>query len=196
MRDRLNAARAKAQCDQTQLAKRAQLARSTVNQALSHTAPAPSVNTITALAKALRLDPDPLLALLRTARSTPSSEVLRDCEADDVPGRPITACDPLELEVHPAAAPTAQLASRPQRAALPAYVPRPHDNRLAEIVREAKAGQSRMAVLVGTSSTGKTRACWEAIQPLQRKVGCYGTPSTPPAPKPPSPDCSASVPEP
>ncbi|MEU2975429.1 helix-turn-helix transcriptional regulator [Streptomyces hirsutus] len=166
LRDRLDAARAKAQCDQTQLAKRAQLARSTVNQALSHTAPAPSVNTITALAKALRLDPDPLLALLRTARSTPSPEVLGDCEADGVPGRPITACDPLELEVHPAAAPAAQQTSHPKRAGLPAYVPRPHDDRLAEIVREVKAGQSRMAVLVGTSSTGKTRACWEAIQPL------------------------------
>ncbi|MFM9550775.1 helix-turn-helix domain-containing protein [Streptomyces caniscabiei] len=166
LRDRLDAARAKAQCDQTQLAKRAQLARSTVNQALSHTAPAPSVNTLTALAKALRLDPDPLLALLRTARSTPSPAALEGWEADGGPGRPITACDPLELEVHPAAAPVARRASQPKRAGLPAYVPRPHDDRLAEIVREAKAGQSRMAVLVGTSSTGKTRACWEAIQPL------------------------------
>ena len=27
-------------------------------------------------------------------------------------------------------------------------------------------GRSRMAVLVGSSSTGKTRACWEAVQPL------------------------------
>ncbi|MEU0112842.1 transcriptional regulator [Streptomyces bobili] len=166
LRDRLDAARAKAQCDQTQLGTRARLARSTVSQALSHTAPAPSMNTVTALAKALRLDPDPLLALLRIARGTPSPDAPMGREAGGSPGRPIAACDPLELEVHPAAAPTAQWSSQPKRADLPVYVPRPHDDRLAEIVCEAKAGQSRMAVLVGTSSTGKTRACWEAIQPL------------------------------
>ncbi|MCX4561570.1 helix-turn-helix domain-containing protein [Streptomyces phaeochromogenes] len=166
LRDRLDAARAKARCDQTQLGARAQLARSTVSQALSSKRPAPSMNTVTALAKALQLDPDPLLDLLRIARSTPPLEAPTGRGADDSPGRPIAACDPLELEVHPAAAPTAQWPSRAKRADLPAYVPRSHDDHLADIVCETKAGQSRMAVLVGTSSTGKTRACWEAIQPL------------------------------
>ncbi|MFI6339877.1 ATP-binding protein [Streptomyces sp. NPDC050535] len=43
---------------------------------------------------------------------------------------------------------------------------REHDRLLADAVGEAKAGRSRIVVLVGTSSTGKTRACWEAVQPL------------------------------
>ncbi|MFI8280366.1 hypothetical protein ACIGBH_36750, partial [Streptomyces sp. NPDC085929] len=37
---------------------------------------------------------------------------------------------------------------------------------LADAVRDAAAGRSGIVVLVGTSSTGKTRACWEAVQPL------------------------------
>ncbi|MEW1583419.1 hypothetical protein AB0407_35900 [Streptomyces microflavus] len=52
---------------------------------------------------------------------------------------------------------------------LPGYVHREHDRVLAEAVREAGQGYSRMAVLVGESSTGKTRACWEAVQPLAAK---------------------------
>ncbi|MFD4866874.1 tetratricopeptide repeat protein [Streptomyces sp. NPDC058412] len=46
---------------------------------------------------------------------------------------------------------------------------RPHDEQLAALVNAAASGNSRMAVLVGGSSTGKTRACWEAIQPLARQ---------------------------
>ncbi|WP_329535430.1 hypothetical protein OG568_42900 [Streptomyces sp. NBC_01450] len=49
---------------------------------------------------------------------------------------------------------------------LPGYVRRGHDRILAEAVREAQQGHSRMLVLTGESSTGKTRACWEAVQPL------------------------------
>ncbi|MET9914182.1 hypothetical protein ABZZ74_47030 [Streptomyces sp. NPDC006476] len=49
---------------------------------------------------------------------------------------------------------------------LPAYVPRTHDARLRDVVAEAKAGRSGIAVLVGASSTGKTRALWEAVRTL------------------------------
>ncbi|MFD5634779.1 hypothetical protein ACFWJM_11650 [Streptomyces sp. NPDC127077] len=35
--------------------------------------------------------------------------------------------------------------------------------------QRAAAGRSGIVVLVGTSSTGKTRACWEAVQPLAEK---------------------------
>ncbi|MFF3441645.1 tetratricopeptide repeat protein [Streptosporangium sp. NPDC002721] len=49
---------------------------------------------------------------------------------------------------------------------LPAYVPRRHDDRLASVVRRAVAGHSAVAMLVGDSSTGKTRACWEAVRLL------------------------------
>ncbi|MGW5327577.1 tetratricopeptide repeat protein [Streptomyces sp. NPDC004014] len=87
----------------------------------------------------------------------------------DVPlvvfGRPIGEWDPHALEVHPAA--SAQDASgAPGKRSLPGYVPREHDRILAEAVRDVQQGHSRMLVLVGTSSTGKTRACWEAVQPL------------------------------
>ncbi|WP_245205800.1 hypothetical protein [Kitasatospora sp. RG8] len=50
--------------------------------------------------------------------------------------------------------------------ALSGYVTRDHDHVLAGTVRQAAQGASGMLVLVGSSSTGKTRACWEAVQPL------------------------------
>ncbi|WP_432070891.1 hypothetical protein [Streptomyces sp. AA1529] len=46
---------------------------------------------------------------------------------------------------------------------LPAYLPRDHDARLKTVVETAVAGRSGIAVLVGGSSTGKTRALWEAV---------------------------------
>ncbi|MEU5117025.1 hypothetical protein AB0G64_36750 [Streptomyces longwoodensis] len=49
---------------------------------------------------------------------------------------------------------------------LPAYIPRDHDARLRTVVDAAKAGRSGIAVLVGGSSTGKTRALWEAVREL------------------------------
>lgn len=54
---------------------------------------------------------------------------------------------------------------------LPPYVLREHDARLAEVGGRAAAGYSGMAVLVGGSSTGKTRACWEALAPLREQGG-------------------------
>ncbi|MET9118901.1 hypothetical protein ABZX38_32535 [Streptomyces longwoodensis] len=49
---------------------------------------------------------------------------------------------------------------------LPAYVTRDHDARLKTITDAAVAGDSGIAVLVGGSSTGKTRALWEAVAAL------------------------------
>ncbi|MFJ3892066.1 hypothetical protein [Streptomyces sp. NPDC090083] len=49
---------------------------------------------------------------------------------------------------------------------LPAYISREHDRRVGQLVARATAAQSALVVLVGESSTGKTRACWEAIQAL------------------------------
>jgi hypothetical protein len=77
-------------------------------------------------------------------------------------GWPIGRCDPLVLEVHPAM----RLDGQQTLPELPAYVIRPHDNELAKIVNDAAGGSSRIAMLVGASSTGKTRACWQAIQKL------------------------------
>ena len=50
---------------------------------------------------------------------------------------------------------------------LPPYVPREHDQVLGQVVRAAADGRSGIAVLVGGSSTGKTRACWEALALLR-----------------------------
>ena len=50
---------------------------------------------------------------------------------------------------------------------LPPYVPREHDQVLGQVVRAAAEGHSGIAVLVGGSSAGKTRACWEALALLR-----------------------------
>jgi len=72
--------------------------------------------------------------------------------------------DPFALEVHRPVEPDAPLPGLP---VLPEYWPRDHDVALAEMVTAAAAGTSGIAVLVGGSSTGKTRACWEALALLR-----------------------------
>ncbi len=72
--------------------------------------------------------------------------------------------DPFALEVHRPVQPEDAPAGLPE---LPAYVPREHDQVLAQMVRAPAAGRSGIAVLVGGSSTGKTRACWEALHLLR-----------------------------
>ncbi|MFI9591173.1 hypothetical protein [Nonomuraea sp. NPDC052265] len=83
-------------------------------------------------------------------------------------GQPIADLNPLALEVHPAI--TAGLfVSDPDvwllhpQDDLPAYIRRAHDDALAAIVDEVQAGACRLVMLIGDSSTGKTRACWEAV---------------------------------
>lgn len=78
-------------------------------------------------------------------------------------GRPLSEVDPFELEVHAAIDSGAALAGLDR---LPTYIRREHDDWLAEVVAETTKGLSMLAVLVGNSSTGKTRACWEAVQRL------------------------------
>jgi hypothetical protein len=79
-------------------------------------------------------------------------------------GRPVGDCDPIDLEVHRAIhVPGEQLDQ------LPEYVPRAHDTRLREAVDEMLVGgTSRLVTLVGGSSTGKTRACWELVEYLEQ----------------------------
>ena len=52
---------------------------------------------------------------------------------------------------------------------LPVYLRREHDAQLERVVAAAAQGTSGIAVLVGGSSTGKTRACWEALQLLRKR---------------------------
>ena len=68
--------------------------------------------------------------------------------------------DPFALEVHRLVQPDDP---QPGLPALPTYIPRDHDTELGSVVRAAAEGSSGIAVLVGGSSTGKTRACWEAL---------------------------------
>jgi hypothetical protein len=101
-----------------------------------------------------------LAALSR--RDQPSGSILA---ATSRPvGRPIgEVADPFALEVHRAITVSIKTAALP---ALPVYVERDHDRQLQAIVSQAVGGRSAAAVLVGGSSTGKTRACWEAVQGL------------------------------
>jgi len=76
-------------------------------------------------------------------------------------GTPISQLDdPLALDVHEAI----QVAGSRTLPVLPPYLERHHDLELrARLAAAAECGCSTMVVLVGGSSTGKTRACWEAI---------------------------------
>ncbi|MEV5901312.1 hypothetical protein [Streptomyces sp. NPDC052127] len=161
LRRRLADGLAQARLNQTQLAARAELGRTTVSEALSSKKPVPSAGTVAALAGALRLPVSELLVLQRTAAEEPGAVTTEG------PGRPIGEWEPHDLEVHPAGPGRAASDSdTPAVRVLPGYVAREHDQMLSDAVRDATAGRSRIVVLVGTSSTGKTRACWEAVQPL------------------------------
>jgi hypothetical protein len=78
------------------------------------------------------------------------------------------AAGPIAYEVHPVI--TLEGAPDPVPAAeqevMPTYVERDHDRRLRAVADAAAAGTSQIVVLVGGSSTGKTRACWEALHRL------------------------------
>ncbi len=161
LRRRLDEGRARADLNQTQLATWAGLGRTTVSKALSLQGDVPSVDTITRLARALQLPEGELLKLRRRAAGetdTPPSAVSR-------PGRPIGQWDAHELEVHPAGPGTTASGTDGARA-LPGYVRRAHDAVLADAVAATARGISGIVVLVGASSTGKTRACWQAVQEL------------------------------
>ncbi|MGK5450199.1 helix-turn-helix domain-containing protein [Streptomyces radiopugnans] len=166
LRARLADGLARARLTKTQLAQRAGLGRTTVQQAFRDGAPVPSDATVAALTHVLGLSEEELLALRRTAAE---KDILGAAAGlAHGPGRPIGEWDPHDLEVHPAgpAPGSGQPPGVVPQRVLPGYVRRDHDQALAEAVQDAAQGRSRMLVLVGSSSTGKTRACWEAVQPL------------------------------
>ncbi|MFE6751054.1 hypothetical protein ACFVGM_34755 [Kitasatospora purpeofusca] len=140
----------------TLLAARAGLGRTTVHEALRADGNVPSAETVAALATALGLPETRRRELLELRRAAAEPGTV----PETAPGRPIRTWDPHVLEVHPAG--TTDGSPQTQ----PGYVRRAHDEVLANAVHAARNGHSRMLVLVGSSSTGKTRACWEAVQPL------------------------------
>lgn len=143
----------------TQLATRSGLSRTTVQEAFRADGTVPSAETVAALAKALGMSEAELLDLRRRAAADRNGSAPA---LDEGPGRPIRQWDPHDLEVHPSGSAVATSSVQ----VLSGYVRRAHDQVIIEAVSEARQGRSRMLVLVGSSSTGKTRACWEAIQPL------------------------------
>ncbi|MGV9358335.1 helix-turn-helix domain-containing protein [Streptomyces misionensis] len=159
LRDKLSDGLAHKRLTKTQLATRAGLSRTTVQEAFRADGTVPSAETVAALARALGLPEGDLLDLQRRAAAHRNGLVPGGGEG---PGRPIGQWDPYDLEVHPSGA----AASASSVRALSGYVRRAHDQVLADAVGEAMDGRSQMLVLVGSSSTGKTRACWEAVQPL------------------------------
>ncbi|MEV0186821.1 helix-turn-helix domain-containing protein [Streptomyces sp. NPDC050625] len=166
LRRRLAEGLARMRLNKTDLAGRAGLGRTTVSQAFQTDGPIPSAQTVVALARALKLPVEELLALQRDAagRGGGGSGERRG------PGRLIGEWKPHDLEVHPAGhSKVVDDSDAPGTRALPGYVRRDHDRVLAEAVSDVAAGRSRIVVLVGSSSTGKTRACWEAVQPLAQK---------------------------
>ena len=95
---------------------------------------------------------------VRDALARPDSDVT-------VAGRLLgEVTNPFVLEVH---RPVQPEDAPPGLPVLPPYVPREHDQVLGQVVRAAVDGRSGIAVLVGGSSTGKTRACWEALHLLR-----------------------------
>ncbi|MFE5886176.1 helix-turn-helix domain-containing protein [Streptomyces hydrogenans] len=172
LRRRLGDELARRRWTKTQLARQAGLGRTTVSEAFQDGGPVPSEQTVAALAHALRLDVEELLELRRSAAAAPLVAGSAVSGADDAGlGRLIGQWDPHDLEVHPAgpALPATRTTGGPGDRMLPGYVRREHDQVLTQAVAEAVAGGSRMVVVVGSSSTGKTRACWEAVQPLAAK---------------------------
>lgn len=162
LRRRLEDALAHARLDKSQLAARARLSRTTLHGAFAGER-IPSAATVAKLARALGLPDAELLDLRRRAAGGAAPG------GGGGPGKPVGQWDPHDLEVHPSGAGAGAGAvgsgDRSVRA-LSGYVARAHDLVLADAVRDASDGRSQMLVLVGSSSTGKTRACWEAVQPL------------------------------
>ncbi|MFE7077859.1 hypothetical protein ACFU96_48080 [Streptomyces sp. NPDC057620] len=165
LRRKLHSGLAKLGLQKQQLASQTHLGRTTVSEAFQTNGPVPSDKTVAALARALKLPVEELLELQRTAAASAGFVT-----ADEVRlGKPIAEWEPHDLEVHPAAGLALDKSGRTTgRRVLPGYVGREHDRTLAAVIAQAAAGHSRMLVLIGTSSIGKTRACWEAIQPLAK----------------------------
>ncbi|MFE6153623.1 hypothetical protein [Streptomyces sp. NPDC057889] len=81
------------------------------------------------------------------------------------PGQLIAEAHPIRnLEIHPVIEPRSAILQR--LPLLPRYVRRAHDQMLSEEMTAAHE-ESRLVTLLGDSSTGKTRALWEAIQQLE-----------------------------
>ncbi|MFJ9208704.1 helix-turn-helix domain-containing protein [Streptomyces sp. NPDC102264] len=165
----LNDAKAKGRWSVTALAQRSGLGRTTVSNALNGKGVSPE--TLASLAAPLRLDAAELLSLIRRASTAdpgrePMAQGVRDSVAANAAplGKSIRLLDPFALEVHHSISMDSRHEN--EHPTLTDYVLRSHDRLLAETMNKAVCGVSQISLLVGASSTGKTRACYEAVQSL------------------------------
>ncbi|MEU6123419.1 helix-turn-helix transcriptional regulator [Streptomyces sp. NPDC047123] len=133
------------------------LGRTTVSQALNDGHPRPSSRTVAALARALGVDPAPLHALWE--RASPRAAPAPAPGPPRAPGAADTG--PALLEVHEAPLPGTDPGTLPF---LTPYLLRPHDEELRHALAPALAEERSVLLLAtGGSSTGKTRALYEAL---------------------------------
>ncbi|MEU5417385.1 hypothetical protein [Streptomyces clavifer] len=137
--------------------------RDTIRRCISDPSPPPSLPDIVSIASVLarfaRWDEQDLCAQVRGlwVKARMATGV----------GRPVGEFEDdlvlTDLGVHPALDVDG---ARGRLGVLPAYVPRRFDRQVQSVVEAAAAGRSGLVVLVGDSSTGKTRALWEAVRSL------------------------------
>lgn len=88
--------------------------------------------------------------------------------------RPVAETDPFALGVH---RPLDVVDTDTDIDPLPLYVERDHDRLLARTVEAATSGRSALVVLIGGPSTGKSRACWEAVRRLPERWNLWHPPA-------------------
>ncbi|MET9067784.1 hypothetical protein [Streptosporangium sandarakinum] len=151
------------------LAADAGLGAATVQALITGGTALPRARTVERFVRACGQQPGPWLAA-RTRLATAARAARTDHEpAPASPAEPLgqvigelSEQDALALEVHQAF--TAAQTTADPVPVLPPYLPRSgFDDRLRAAVAAAEGG-SRLVMVVGGSSTGKTRACWEAIR--------------------------------
>ncbi|MFD9194665.1 hypothetical protein ACFWCA_41450 [Streptomyces phaeochromogenes] len=97
-----------------------------------------------------------------TAAATRARNLWVACRTYEPIGQKVNSItDPYALEVH-RSIPIDQEAQATTQ--LPLYVARQHDRALLKRAEDALNDRSHIVTLVGTSSSGKTRACWELMQ--------------------------------
>ncbi|MFJ3924262.1 hypothetical protein [Streptomyces sp. NPDC090022] len=171
LRDVLNEAKGRTGLARKELKARTETAGNpvgltTISQALNPGNPVPTWRTVAALAGALRIDAAGL-DHLRELWSRAEGRRPGQAAAPD-PTATVAESGPRLLEVHPALLPRGAAADDPPRIPfLTPYLRRPHDDELERSLRPALDGTaSVLVVLTGGSSTGKTRALFEALARL------------------------------
>ncbi|OLT25312.1 hypothetical protein BJF83_23200 [Nocardiopsis sp. CNR-923] len=170
LRRRIRAAFQQRNWSQDTLASKASLSRSVVNPVVSgtHNAAVPSERTVTRLAAALGLDAGPLSELHAAAAGPPPGPVKAASPHRPTTGWgeavPVEAADPARLQVHPAVLPAPDPGGY---TFLTPYLPRPHDQEIRDRITPAlQGGTSVLVIVTGGSSTGKTRALYQALNDL------------------------------